>query len=267
MARRVLAIITDPLEGDEEIAEVRRSLDPGGSQLRLVAPAVEPTAFRHVLGDVDGPSLRARETLDASLGVLRGAGIAATGEVGDPEPIRAVQDALLIEPADEVLIFEHAKSQRRWFESDLLERAREEIEPPLRMVEIEAGEGHAPHVVEVEEAGAGTAEPEVKEIGSSYLPGLSRADFAAIVAATLGTIVVAVLAAAVTADRGADSGAGAAAILIAIFTALVNMAHVVGLTLFESVRYRGGFETFFRSLSLIGTPAAIVANALILVLS
>lgn len=267
MARRVLAIVTDPLEGEEEIAEVRRSLERDGSELRLIAPAVEPTAFRHALGDVDEPSRRAGETLERSLQVLRGAGIAAEGTVGDPEPIRAVQDALLIESADEVLIFEHAESQRRWFENGLFERACEEIEPPLRMVEIEAGGERAPHVVDVEEAGSGTVEPTEKEIGSSYLPGLTRADFAAMVAAVLGTIAVGVLAAAVTAERGADSGAGAAAILIAIFTALINMAHVVGLTLFESVHYRGGFETFFRTLSLIGTPAAVVANALILVLS
>jgi len=265
--RQVLAILTDPLEGDEEIAEVRRALADGAAELRVIVPAVEPTAFRHALGDVDGPGERARETLEQSLRALRGAGIVATGEVGDPEPIRAVQDALLLAPVDEVVIFEHAKSQRRWFESDLFERAREEIEPPLRMVEIETDGDRAPHVVEVEESGAGTVEPTEKEIGASYLPGLTRADFAAMVAAVVGTIAVGVLAAVVTAERGADSGAGAAAILIAIFTALINMAHVVGLTLFESVHYRGGFETFFRTLSLIGTPAAIVANALILVLS
>jgi hypothetical protein len=41
------------------------------------------------------------------------------------------------------------------------------------------------------------------------------------------------------------------------------MAHVVGLLLMESVRYRGGFAKFFRTLSLVGTPLAIVINAAI----
>ena len=50
---------------------------------------------------------------------------------------------------------------------------------------------------------------------------------------------------------------------IAIAIALINMAHVVGLTLFESVRYRGGFAKFFRDLALIGTPLAVLANLLI----
>jgi hypothetical protein len=45
------------------------------------------------------------------------------------------------------------------------------------------------------------------------------------------------------------------------------MAHVVGLTLFESVRYHGGFAKFFRTLSLVGTPVAVLVNLLILLLA
>jgi hypothetical protein len=45
--------------------------------------------------------------------------------------------------------------------------------------------------------------------------------------------------------------------------ALINMAHVVGLTLLESVRYRGGWQRFFRNLSLTATPLAIAANLLL----
>ena len=59
---------------------------------------------------------------------------------------------------------------------------------------------------------------------------------------------------------GTDSGWVAAAIGIAIATALINMAHVVGLTLMEAVRYRGGFAKFFRTLSLVGTPLAVLIN-------
>jgi hypothetical protein len=125
------------------------------------------------------------------------------------------------------------------------------------------GEGH---VVGVETSGPGTRDPaEGHEIGSAYLPGLSRADFAGMVAGVFGTIVAAILAAAVTADNGEVTGRAAAAILIAIGIALVNMAHVVGLTLMESVRYRGGFAKLFRYLSLIGTPLAVVINFVLLV--
>lgn len=106
---------------------------------------------------------------------------------------------------------------------------------------------------------AAEAEVEISE----NLPRFSRGDLAGMVMGVTGTIVAIVLAAA---GPGPQTTAGAAAILIAIAISLVNMAHVVGLTLFESVHYRGGFARFFRYLSLTGTPAAIVANLLILLL-
>jgi hypothetical protein len=134
----------------------------------MVVPAVEASAFRHTLGDIDEPRREAEARLWRVLKELRANGIEAAGEVGDPE------------------------------------------------------------------------------IGSAYLPGLSRADFAGMVAGIFGTIVAAILAGAVAVDNGEVTGRAAAAILIAIGIALVNMAHVVGLTLMESIRYRGGFAKLFR---------------------
>jgi hypothetical protein len=72
---------------------------------------------------------------------------------------------------------------------------------------------------------------------------------------------VAVLAAA---GPGPESGWGAVSILIAIGVALVNLAHVVGLVLFESVHKRDGAARMFRRLALTATPVALVVNLAIL---
>ena len=165
------------------------------------------------------------------------------------------------------MIFERAPEQARWFEDGLFERAREEIAPPLRMVLVGPGDNGAPHIVAVEDAAAGgtapseAARPEL-EI-SENLPRFSRGDLGGMVVGVVGTIVAIVLAAA---GPGPETAAGAASILVAMGIALINMAHVVGLTLFESVHYRGGWETFFRSLALVGTPLAVAANLAILLL-
>lgn len=269
MARQLLAIVTDDPIGSESLRELRPSGSDdrdNGLDLRVVIPAVEASAFRHTLGDVDGPNREAEARLERVLDELRANGIKAAGEVGDPDPIQAAQDALLKAPSDEIVIFEHERAQARWFEEGLLEKAEAGLEPPLRVVVLHSDRDGEEHVVGVETAGPGTRDP-VKghEIGSAYLPGLSRGDFAGMVAGIFGTILTAVLAAAVTADNGEVTGRAAAAILIAIGIALVNMAHVVGLTLMESVRYRGGFAKLFRYLSLIGTPLAVVVNFVFLV--
>lgn len=269
MAHRLLAIVTDDPLGPEPLREIR----PGGSpdqrdevDLRVVVPAIEASALRHTLGDIDEPKREAEARLGRVLEELRANGIEAAGEVGDPDPIQAAQDALLKAPTDEIVIFEHEHAQARWFEEGLLEKAEAGLHPPLRVIALHSDRSGEGHVVGVETSGPGTRDPaEGHEVGSAYLPGLSRADFAGMVAGTLGTIVAAVLAGAVAVDNGEVAGRAAAAILIAIGIALVNMAHVVGLTLMESVRYRGGFAKLFRYLSLVGTPLAVVVNFVLLV--
>lgn len=268
MSRRVIAILTDNLHGSEPVEEILANADQDGVELRVVIPATEANALRHTLGDVDEPKHEAEERLERALRTLRGEGIEVSGEVGDPDPVQAAQDALLKEPADEVLIFEHCEEQSKWYEQGLLERAQEGIEPPLRVVVVETGDDqHPDHVVEVEKTGRGTVNPvEGREVGGgAYVPGMTRSDFTGIVAGILGTIVVAILAAAITGGSGHESGWEAIAILIAIGIALANLAHVVGITLFEAVNYRGGFAKFFRTLALVATPLAIVVNLAILV--
>lgn len=268
MSRRVIAILTDNLHGSEPVEQILANADRDGVDLRVVVPATEATALRHTLGDIDEPKHEAGERLERALRELRANGIQVSGEVGDPDPVQAAQDALLKAPADEVLIFEHCEEQSKWYEQGLLERAQEGIEPPLRVVVVETGDDeHPDHVVEVEETGQGTVNPvEGREVGGgAYIPGMTRSDFAGMVAGIVGTVVVAVLAAVIASGNGHETGWEAVAILIAIGIALANLAHVVGITLFEAVSYRGGFAKFFRTLALVATPLAILVNLAILV--
>jgi len=266
MSRRLIAIVPDELHGSEPVEQIRACADGEGVELRVVVPAVEENVLHHTFGDVDEPNRQAQERLVHVLKLLRDSGVEVSGEVGDPDPVLAAQDALLKAPADEVLIFEHDRAHARWYENGLLERAQESIEPPLRMVVLESADGQPDHVVEVEETGAGTINPIAdKEVGGgTYVPGMTRSDLAGMVAGIGGTIVVAVLAAAVTAGDYA-TGWEATAILIAIGIALANLAHVVGLTLFEAVHYHGGFAKFFRTLALVATPLAVLTNLAILI--
>jgi hypothetical protein len=264
---RLLAIVTDSLEGAESIDEIRRGGNGGGNEVRVVVPAVEATSFRHTMGDIDEPKHLAEERLRVALDALRRSGVAATGEVGDPDPVQAAQDALREAPADEVLIFERESEQARWFEEGLFDRARESLEPPLRIVTVHTGDADGEHVVGVEGADAGTSDSDESEVGipiSHNMPQVPRGDLLGMVMGALGTIVAIVLAAAAAANSDSETGWAAVAILVAIGIALVNTAHVVGLTLFDSVRYHGGFSKFFRTMSLVGTPAAVLVNLAIL---
>ncbi len=151
--RHLLAVVTEPLVGPESIDELRRRLGGEPAKVRIVLPVVEETLFRHTLGDCDEPAREARARLEASLTALRSSGVAIAGEVGDPDPVLAAEEALREAPADEVLIFEHAEDRARWFEHGLFERAREQIDPSPRLILVH-DDGHA---VGVEDDAVGVA--------------------------------------------------------------------------------------------------------------
>ncbi|MBS1879115.1 MAG: hypothetical protein JST31_06345 [Actinobacteria bacterium] len=258
MASNVIAVVTDSLHGDGPVEEISRCVGGAKGAVRLVVPAVEPNPLRHVLGDVDEPRELAHERLEASLRYLRQRGIEASGEVGDSDPIQAAQDALLRAPADEVIFFEYEPGHARWFEGGMFQHAKESLEPPLRMVILDGGANDA--VVDIQRRGPGAISGVEHEVGTSYLPGLSRSDFSGMVVGIAGTVVAAILAAVAAADQGTATGWAAVAIGVGIGTGLVTMAHVVALGLMEAVRYRGGFAKFFHRLSLVGTPIAVLIN-------
>jgi hypothetical protein len=263
--RSLIAIVTPAFGSAESVEALRREANSGGEgaadEVRLVAPAVEINPLHHTLGDIDEPRVQARERLEEAMRAARAGGIEIAGsEVGDPDPVQAAQDAILIKPADEVLLFAHADDEKDWYEGDLWKHAEESLEPRLKLVVVDGGPDGNEHVVKTDTSSAGFTNNEAgHEVNSAYLPGLTRADLGGMIFGVVGTIVAIVLAAIAT-GGGTATGWRALAIGLAIAVALVNMAHVVGLLLMESVRYRGGFAKFFRTLALVGTPIVVLVN-------
>ncbi|MGN6558241.1 MAG: hypothetical protein ACTHLH_09555, partial [Solirubrobacterales bacterium] len=134
MSRRVIAVVTDELHGNEPVEQICAHANGGGVEVRVVVPVIEASPLEHTLGDVDGPRKQAEERLQRALRLLQRSDVPVSGEVGDPDPVQAAQDALLKAPADEVLIFEHCEAEHKWYENGMFERATESIEPPLRLV-------------------------------------------------------------------------------------------------------------------------------------
>jgi hypothetical protein len=265
--RSLIAIVTPAFGSGESVDALKREVDGTPTDIRLVAPAVEIDPLHHTLGDIDEPREEARERLKGAVAAARDAGLDVSFEVGDPDPVQAAQDALLQRPADEILIFAHADGEKDWYEGELWKHAEDSLEPPLKLVVVDGGPEGNEHVVHTDTSSAGYSNNDApQEVDSAYLPGLSRGDFMGMAFGIVGTIIVVILAAIATSGSSAQGWAGVA-IGIAIATALVNMAHVVGLLLMESVRYRGGFAKFFRTLSVVGTPIAIVVNAAIAIFS
>ena len=229
-------------------------------EVRVVVPALAQTAFEQAAGAVDEGMERAAGQLDQSLDRVRDAGVEGDGQVGDSDPMLAIEDALYEFPADEILIVTHPEHQGRWLEDDLFERAKQRFEPPIHHYVARNG-----GVEEAGSIGAGVENSDQVEVDpDSNLPRFTVRDIAGIVVAIVGTIVLIVIASANPDETGSGFDFDALHTIIAGLFALINIAHIVGLVLFESVGYRGLPQRAFANLSLYGTPAAIVVSLLLL---
>lgn len=264
---RVLIVADEAVAGEELRRSVLDHLDGKPDSVFVVCPALVDSGLKHTMGDVDEAIGPAQERLERTLEELRSAGIEAEGEVGDSDPMVAIQDEINKARPDQILLVAHGGKESAFAERGLLEQVQRDLELPVTELVVDRGE--SPHVLDVKETERGAG----RDKGwrpSRNLPPLSKRDFAGILVAIVGTLILGALAADCVGEAdGHDFEEGrlgfacAARILIATALALINLAHVVGLLLFQSVGYEGMWNRFFARLSLIGTPIAIVASLLL----
>jgi hypothetical protein len=79
----------------------------------------------------------AEERLAATLKAFRGAGLVASGMIGNPDPYEATMNALHSFRVDDVVISTLPATKSGWLRGDLIERVREESRKPVEHVEAE----------------------------------------------------------------------------------------------------------------------------------
>ncbi|HSI80881.1 MAG TPA: hypothetical protein VK919_09545 [Solirubrobacterales bacterium] len=264
MSRRVLIVAAADLAGPEvRSAVVDRLRD--AREVRVVAPALTRNVVERAMGDVDDAIAEAQGRLDRALEELGDPGVVTTGAVGDSDLRLAIQDALQTFAADEIVIVAH-KDDPPAHEHEEISEAEKSFEPPIVELYVGDGESGAPRVADVERVGPGKQEVDPGEIEtrSRNLPPFSPRDLAGILIAIVGTGALVVLAASCGEIAYEGFNSCAARVLLAGAFALINLAHIVGLTLFQSGPYRGFWRSFFADISLYGTPAAVAVSAILL---
>jgi hypothetical protein len=271
--KRALVVANEKVSGDRLVGSVLGHLGGEAEEVFVVAPALAGSALEHIMGDVDAALPSARDRLETTLREFQAAGVEASGEVGDSDPIQAISDEIVKFDPDQILVVAHSDEEGEFAEKELLEQAERDFDRPV--VELVVTHEDEPKLLE--EKRTQRLAGRRKGWRPSYnLPPLTRRELAGVLIAIVGTLLLGVLAAKGVADshsNGNDHEEGrlgaeaAAAVLIALGMALLNLAHVVGLFLFQSVRYEGTFSRLFARLSLIGTPIAVAVSAvLVLVL-
>jgi hypothetical protein len=140
--RRILVIANETVGGDALREEIKRRSEGFREDVLVVSPALN-APLRHWVSDEDGARAAAQERLEASLTRLAAAGVDARGEVGDGDPLQAMEDALRTFGADEIVISTHPEGKSHWLERGVVEKARERFAVPITHVVVDLErEGH-----------------------------------------------------------------------------------------------------------------------------
>jgi hypothetical protein len=132
--RRVLLVASEPV-GRAEVEAILENEPPGRVGVLVVAPAMPKTALRYWVSDTDEGTAHARRVEEATLDELRRDGVPSDGHVGSPDPLTAIEDALRLFDADQVVIAMHAAGRRRYREGDLTAEVERRFGIPAAAIE------------------------------------------------------------------------------------------------------------------------------------
>jgi GABA permease len=144
---RLLVVANETVEGEALLEEIRRRCRNRDCEILVVTPALVGSRASHWASDIDEGIELARQRMELSLIAIDQLGLKAKGEIGDSDPNVAIEDALRVFPADEIVISTHPPHRSRWLEHGVVERARDEIELPIThiVVDLTAGGISQPH--------------------------------------------------------------------------------------------------------------------------
>jgi GABA permease len=144
---RYLVVANQTLEGDELAQVVSKRAKAEPSEFYIVVPA---TPIIEMVSGVEATSLiggstllpsspeRAREVaqerLDKALAQLKAVGAKVDGQVGDRDPVHAVETAMRGRQFDEIIVSTLPKRVSRWLHQDLPRRLEHKTQLPVTHV-------------------------------------------------------------------------------------------------------------------------------------
>jgi hypothetical protein len=141
LERRILVVANETVGGQELRRCIREKGEGFDARVLVVTPALN-SPLKHWASDEDGARAAARERLERSLARLREAGVDADGELGDAEPVQAIEDALRTFGADEIVISTHPEGRSHWLERGVVSAARERFDVPITHVVVDLEAEH-----------------------------------------------------------------------------------------------------------------------------
>ena len=132
-SRRVLVVVDDACTAPELCAAVRAYADGRPIDALVLGPAHGTRATQWYV-DEEAARAEAVHRVRTCIACLAREDVHARGELGDPDPVQAIADALSGFAADEILLVTAPQRPSRWLHQNVLDRARRAFPQPITHV-------------------------------------------------------------------------------------------------------------------------------------
>ena len=137
--RRVLVVANETVGGQELLSAISTLAISQKTTFRVVCPALN-SRLKTFTSDEDPAREAAQARLDATLARLASVGIEAQGEVGDGDPLVALDDAVRTFGPNEIVISTHPPGRSNWLERGVVDSVRARYDVPVTHVVVDLGD-------------------------------------------------------------------------------------------------------------------------------
>jgi hypothetical protein len=137
MARHILVVTTAPVDGEALRDRVLEHTGDGEPEVKVVATASDLSPLDWLANDEDDARAEAGAR---AMGVGRAVAPEADrveAEVGDTDPVQAIEDALRTFPADELVLVTRKEDDAGWLEEGAADEALARFNLPVRHLVVD----------------------------------------------------------------------------------------------------------------------------------
>jgi len=135
-AKRVLVITNESVANPAGVPEAIQKQVREAEVVHVVAPVLTSRLHSWV-SDIDAEFREADERMRMLVNGIGSSGPAVSGQVGDEDPLQAVADALVLFPADALILGVHPSEDANWRERGFARRVRERFGLPVTEVTLD----------------------------------------------------------------------------------------------------------------------------------
>ncbi|MBA3566580.1 MAG: hypothetical protein H0W31_06970 [Actinobacteria bacterium] len=134
--KRVLVVANETVGGDELMEAIGELALAGKSLFYVVCPALN-SRLKTWTSDEDPARKAAQGRLRATIERLSSIGIEAQGDIGDVDPLVAVEDAVRLFRPNELIVSTHPEGRSNWLERGVVSALRERYDVPVMHVVVD----------------------------------------------------------------------------------------------------------------------------------